>query len=196
MGFVNFSDVSSAWYVHYTDPKDGSEPKVDCMLLLYVDDFLIAGHNHMCNKIISQMKEIWTLKGGDVHAIGDQPILGTQFTQTFVPDGNDSQLVNVGIDQRAYAAHALSEFFTATGAQEKDLPKRGTDTPIIESEQNILLRGPDGKVPAGTWVPGEYAPHAPKIVGVLMWLCRTCYFHLTVAVHGMAKLSIMGLPKK
>ena len=187
MGFVNFPDVSSAWYVHYTDPKDGSEPKVDCMLLLYVDDFLIAGNNHACNRIISLMKEIWTLKGGDVHSINDAPIIGTQFTQTFVPDGDDAPLVNVGIDQRAYAAHAFAEFQGATGCPEQDLPKRGIDTPIIDGEQNVLLRGPDGKVPPGTWTPGAYAKHAAKIVGILMWLCRTGYFHLTVAVYSVAR---------
>ena len=187
MGFVNFPDVSSAWYVHYTDPKDGSEPKVDCMLLLYVDDFLIAGNNHACNRIISLMKEIWTLKGGDVHSINDAPIIGTQFTQTFVPDGDDAPLINVGIDQRAYAAHAFAEFQGATGCPEQDLPKRGIDTPIIDGEQNVLLRGPDGKVPPGTWTPGAYAKHAAKIVGILMWLCRTGYFHLTVAVYSVAR---------
>ena len=38
MGFVNFADVSSAWYTHYN-----SEGVLDCMLLLYVDDFMISG---------------------------------------------------------------------------------------------------------------------------------------------------------
>ena len=84
MGFVNYSDVSSSWYCLYSKPTDGSKPQLLCMLLLYVDDFLIAGAPHIRRSIVSKMKEIWELKGGDIHPLGQEPIVGTQFTQTLV----------------------------------------------------------------------------------------------------------------
>ena len=40
------------------------------MLLLYVEDFMIAGTGHFRNSTISKMKEVWELKNGDIHPIG------------------------------------------------------------------------------------------------------------------------------
>ena len=177
MGFVNFSDVSSSWYCMYSTPKDGESPKLVCMLLLYVDDFLIAGDPHVVRKVVSQMKEIWELKGGDIHSINDAPIIGTQFMQHFQEKG---QLASIVVDQRKYSKHTIQTFLETTGLTEKDLISK-CELPILETEQDVVL--PDGKAP----LPGRFSQYGSKIVGGFMWLCRTGVAQLTVAVNNLAR---------
>ncbi|MAJ61403.1 MAG: hypothetical protein CL936_14935 [Deltaproteobacteria bacterium] len=168
MGFVNFTDISSAWYCHYNEAG-----KLDCMLLLYVDDFMIAGNPHTVRDIVAKMKAIWELKGGDIHDIGDAPIVGTQFQQNIREEG---KRIDVLVDQRAYSRHVVDQFFEMTGAAPSSLPKN-PDLPAVASEQNVII---DVAAPLAN---GEYAPHGASLVGKFMWLCRTGLFQLTVAVH-------------
>ena len=89
----------------------------------------------------------------------------------------------MGVDQRAYAAHTVTQFFSMTGATEKDLSKT-MEIPVVDREQNVVFPSVscDERPP-----PGVYAPHASAIIGKLMWLARTGFLHLTVAVQALSR---------
>ena len=173
MGFVNYSDVSSAWYVKYN-----SAGKLVCMLLLYVDDFMLAGEPAEVRDIVAKMKSIWELKGGDIHTVNDAPMLGTQFFQHRQEGG---ALYNVVVDQRAYAAHAVDEYLKLSGTDPETMAK-DVPLPAVDNEQNVVFQDAVDPPPAG-----QLAEISSKLIGVLMWLARTCWFHLSVAVNGIAR---------
>ena len=178
MGFTNWSDVSSAWYCMYSDDAK----RMTCMLLLYVDDFLIAGDRHVVATVVSKMKKIWELKGGDIHPVNEAPILGTTFTQTF---SQNHDIAHVIVDQRKYAAHTVDEFLQTTGVERSSL-KGKADVPAVDWEQNITI-SKENKEEEIPFVPGVFAKHAPKLNGILMWLARTGWPQITVAVQELAR---------
>ena len=177
MGFVNFSDVSSAWYLHYT-----GEGNLDGMLLLYVDDFMLAGTDHFRNSIVSKMKEIWELKNGDIHPVGQGPIVGMRYDQHEIEHG-PNPITNVIVDQRAYSSMVVDSFIAETGCPESELKR--TDVPAHPGDQVAVFAAdsPEG----AAHINGQYAEHAAAIIGKLMWLCRTGLFMITIAVHNLSR---------
>ena len=178
MGFVNFSDVSSAWYVKYDQNS-----KLICMLLLYVDDFMLAGDPDVVRQTVAQMQKIWILKGGDIHSVNESPILGTQFNQYLSENGTRMDVI---IDQRSYASHSVGEFLKMTGESEKKLSK-SVDLPSTDRDQNLVFADQKIGVPDDPIQYGQYKDHGPGLIGKLMWLARTGWFHLTVAVQGLSR---------
>ena len=172
MGFVNFTDVSSAWYVHYTE-----EGKMDGMLLLYVDDFMLAGTDHFRTQTVAKMKEVWELKDGDIHPIDKGPIVGTRYDQHFVELGSNP-ITNVIVDQRSYSELTVNSFLQDTGCKVTDLKK--TEVPAVHGEQCVVMDKSEH-------IDGAYAEFAAAIIGKLMWLCRTGLFMITIAVHNLSR---------
>ena len=177
MGFVNFSDVSSAWYLHYTE-----EGNIDGMLLLYVDDFMIAGTDHFRKSTISKMKEVWELKNGDIHPVGQGPIVGMRYDQYEVEHGSNP-ITNVIVDQRAYSSLTVDSFLSETGCAESSLKR--TDVPAKSDDQVVVFAADSPEKAAH--IDGQYAKHAAAIIGKLMWLCRTGLFMITIAVHNLSR---------
>ena len=89
--------------------------KGDLCLLLYVDDFLVAGPAKAVRAFEARLKELVRLKDNELHVLGSQPMLGCKYVPTHITPGG---LTEVRIDMSDYAAHAAEEFWKrATGGR-------------------------------------------------------------------------------